>query len=106
MAKKMSVCEEFLALVNEKSGAEAMTFCLELLGKKCAAVEAAIELDDLHGNIQYPFTWAEDSLASADRCFGRSNDCDQSTGDFGSLRKEVFELGSEPLKPLVFGLSH
>ena len=108
MAQKMSVCSELLALVDERSGAEAMISCLELLGRKCAAVEAAIELDDFHGSIQYPFTWAEGSLAGADRHFAPSKDSDQFAGDCAASRTEVFELRStaETRMVLVVRLQH
>ena len=52
MAKNMSIGVELLTFVNIDSGTETMNSCLEFFGRKCAAVEAAIELDDLQGNIE------------------------------------------------------
>lgn len=94
MAKIISICAELTALMNAKSGPEAMMSCLELLGRKCAAVEAAIELDDLRGNIEYPFAWADGSLVSANRRFAGTKDSGQFAGDCEASRTEVFELRS------------
>ena len=90
MIGKVSICEGLLALVNAKSGAEAMLSCLEFLGRKCGAVEAAIELHDLQGNVEYPFAWAESSVANADTRFRQTGH----SGQFSRSRTEVFELRS------------
>lgn len=94
MAKNMSIGVELLTFVNIDSGTETMNSCLEFFGRKCAAVEAAIELDDLQGNIEYLFTWGETSLAIADRDFAPSKDSGQIVRSHATSRTEVFELRS------------
>ena len=92
MDKEMSILRELLALVNADLGAATMNSCLELLGRKCAATEVAIELDDLQGNIDYPFVWAHGNLANAGQYSAQSRESGQIAKGCVASRTEIFEL--------------
>lgn len=94
MSKEVFFCDHLMALANSKSGIEALVSCLEFVGRKCAASEAAIEVDDLQGNIEYPFAWAADGICGATRSFKRSSDSKRHLGIDATMRQEVFELRS------------
>ena len=94
MSKEVSFCDDLMALTSTKSGVEALLSCLEFVGRKCAASEAAIEVDDLQGNIEYPFAWAADGICGATKRFEQSSVSKRHAGIDGSVRKEVFELRS------------
>lgn len=94
MVTVVSICAELMALAKEKSGTEAMFSCLALFGRKTSALEAAIELEDLRGNVGYPFAWADGSLAFVNRRFAETNESAQFEGVWDTSRTEVFELRS------------
>lgn len=94
MTEEVSICEGLLALVNAKSGSETMVSCLEFLGQRCSATAAAIEMDDLKGNIDYTFVWANGSVADTERRFARPKVGGSVAGDCFKSRTEVFELRS------------
>ena len=94
MTKNMSIGAELLALAIDASASEAVTSCLEFMGRTCAALEAVIEVDDLQGNLERPFTWAKHGVVDASTLSARCSKSYQSVKDCAPSWTEVFQLSS------------